>query len=466
MQNFDDIIIGFGKGGKTIAAALAGKGRRVAMIEKSDRMYGGTCINIACIPTKTLVHEAKALSGCAERDFAQKAADYARAVARKDEVTGFLRQKNLEMLTSRGVTVLTGQASFASPHEVEVRFADGHAELLHGEDIYINTGAYSVIPPIEGLTESANVYTSTSLLDLTRLPRRLVILGAGYIALEMASMYAKFGSSVTMLEYSRRFLPREDADMAQSVRAALEAQGVSIHLGVSARSVRDIAEDGATRTELRCRVAGPDGAEEERVFTADAVLLATGRRPLTEGLNLEAAGVRLDEHGAIAVDGRLRTSQPHIRALGDVKGGLQFTYISLDDFRIVRDALWGEGKRDTGNRGPVAYAVFMDPPLARVGLSEEEARAQGLNVTIATLPAAAIPRARLLGETSGLLKAVADADSGAILGCALHCADAGEMINTDTAAMRAGQNSAFLRDLIYTHPSMTEALNDLFGQIS
>ena len=168
----------------------------------------------------------------------------------------------------------------------------------------------------------------------------------------------------------------------------------------------------------------------------------------------------------IAVDGRLRTSQPHIRALGDVKGGLQFTYISLDDFRIVRDALWGEGKRDTGNRGPVAYAVFMDPPLARVGLSEEEARAQGLTVTIAKLPAAAIPRARLLGETSGLLKAVADADSGAILGCALHCADAGEMINTVTAAMRAGQNSAFLRDMIYTHPSMTEALNDLFGQIS
>ena len=231
MQNFDDIIIGFGKGGKTIAAALAGKGRRVAMVEKSDRMYGGTCINIACIPTKTLVHEAKALSGCAERDFAQKAADYARAVARKDEVTGFLRQKNLEMLTSRGVTVLTGQASFVSPHEVEVRFADGRAEILHGEDIYINTGAYSVIPPIEGLAESANIYTSTSLLDLTRLPRRLLILGAGYIALEMASMYAKFGSSVTMLEYSRRFLPREDADMAQSVRAALEAQGVDIHLG-------------------------------------------------------------------------------------------------------------------------------------------------------------------------------------------------------------------------------------------
>ena len=466
MRNFDDIIIGFGKGGKTIAAALADKGRRVAMIEKSDRMYGGTCINIACIPTKTLAHEAKLLSGREERDFAQKTADYARAVARKDEVTGFLRQKNLEMLTGKGVAVLTGQASFVSSHEVEVRFADGHAERLDGENIYINTGAYSVIPPIEGLAESANIHTSASLLDLKRLPRELVILGAGYIALEMASMYAEFGSRVTMLEYGRRFLPREDEDVAQSVRAALEARGVRIYLGVSAQAVRDVNEDGTMRTELRCLMTTPGGAEEERIFRADAVLLATGRRPLTRELNLEAAGVRLDEQGAIAVDGQLRTSQPHIRALGDVKGGLQFIYISLDDFRIVRDALWGEGKRDIANRGPVAYAVFMDPPLARVGLSEEEARALGRKIKVARLPAAAIPRARLLGETSGMLKAVTDAANGEILGCALHCADAGEMINTVTAAMRAGRDAAFLRDMIYTHPSMTEALNELFGQIS
>ena len=245
-------------------------------------MYGGTCINIACIPTKTLVHEAKALSGCAERDFAQKAADYARAVARKDEVTGFLRQKNLEMLTSRGVTVLSGQASFASPHEVEVRFADGHAELLHGEDIYINTGAYSVIPPIEGLAESANVYTSTSLLDLTRLPRRLVILGAGYIALEMASMYAKFGSSVTMLEYSRRFLPREDADMAQSVRAALKL-GVSIHQSQCARSVRDtsVERHGTALPRRRAgRCGGRAGVHGRRRAAGDRAAASDRRAEL------------------------------------------------------------------------------------------------------------------------------------------------------------------------------------------
>lgn len=225
MQNFDDLIIGFGKGGKTIAAALADKGRRVALLEKSDRMYGGTCINIACIPTKTLAHDAKVLSSCGERDFAQKAADYARAVARKNEVTSFLRRKNLEMLTGKGVTVLTAEGAFVSPHEVEARFADGHRELLRADHIYINTGAQSIVPPVKGLAESRNIYTSTSLLDLERLPRALIILGAGYIALEMASIYAQFGSRVTMLEYAPRFLPREDEDVAASVRAALEARG-------------------------------------------------------------------------------------------------------------------------------------------------------------------------------------------------------------------------------------------------
>ncbi len=197
----------------------------------------------------------------------------------------------------------------------------------------------------------------------------------------------------------------------------------------------------------------------------DAVLLATGRRPHTEGLHPEAAGVRLDERGAIVVNERLQTSVPHIWALGDVKGGPQFTYISLDDFRIVRDALSGKNTRSINDRDP-AYAVFMDPPLARVGLTEEAARAQGRDVRVAVLPAGAVPRARVIDQTEGLLKAVVDAQSGAILGCALHCAEAGEMINTVEAAIRAGKDYTFLRDMIFTHPSMTEALNDLFGKIS
>ena len=454
-QRYNAIIIGFGKGGKTLAAYLADQGQSVAIVERSDKMYGGTCINIACIPTKTLVYEAHKSLCRGERSFEEKAADYRRAIARKNEVTGFLRGKNYAMLADRdNVDVITGTASFVSPHEVEVKTAD-KTLLLSGERIFINTGGETVIPPIEGVRENPRVYTSTTMLELEDLPRRLVIFGGGYIALEFASFYAEFGSRVTILERGSRFLAREDADVADSVRKALENKGVTIITGASASAVRDAGDEAEVRFIL-------DGTEQ--ALPADAILLATGRRPLTAGLNLEAAGVKTTEQGAIAVDERLQTSVPHIWALGDVKGGPQFTYISLDDFRIVRDALYGEGKRVASDRDP-AYTVFMDPPLGRVGLTEQAARDKNLDIKVAVLPAAAIPRARLMGETTGMLKAVVDAKTGTILGCALHCADAGEMINVVETAIRAGKGYTFLRDMIYTHPSMTEALNDLLLKI-
>ena len=454
-QRYNAIIIGFGKGGKTLAAYLADQGQSVAIVERSDKMYGGTCINIACIPTKTLVYEAHKSLCRGERSFEEKAADYRRAIARKNEVTGFLRGKNYAMLADRdNVDVITGTASFVSPHEVEVKTAD-KTLLLSGERIFINTGGETVIPPIEGVRENPRVYTSTTMLELEDLPRRLIILGGGYIALEFASFYAEFGSRVTILERGSRFLAREDADVADSVRKALENKGVTIITGASASAVRDAGDEAEVRFIL-------DGTEQ--ALPVDAILLATGRRPLTAGLNLEAAGVKTTEQGAIAVDERLQTSVPHIWALGDVKGGPQFTYISLDDFRIVRDALYGEGKRVASDRDP-AYTVFMDPPLGRVGLTEQAARDKNLDIKVAVLPAAAIPRARLMGETTGMLKAVVDAKTGTILGCAPHCADAGEMINVVETAIRAGKGYTFLRDMIYTHPSMTEALNDLLSKI-
>ena len=454
-QQYDAIIIGFGKGGKTMAGFLADRGESVAIIERSDKMYGGTCINIACIPTKVLVHDAHRSVCRGSRSFEEKAVDYRNAIARKNDVTGFLRGKNYAMLADRNnVDVITGTASFVSPHEVEVRGKDG-VRTLTGKRIFINTGGETIIPPIEGLSNTPRIFTSTTMLDLEELPRRLTILGGGYIALEFASFYAEFGSQVTMLERSTRFLPREDADIADSVRKALEARGVTIITGAAVKSLHDAGKE----TEIRFV---QDGFEQ--IVTADAVLLATGRRPLTQGLNLEAAGVALTEQGAIAVNEHLQTSVPHIYALGDVKGGPQFTYISLDDFRIVRDALFGDGKRVSTDRDP-AYAVFMDPPLGRVGMTEEAARAKGHDVKVAVLPAAAIPRARLMDATTGMLKAVVDAKTGAILGCALHCADAGEMINVVETAIRAGKDYTFLRDMIYTHPSMTESLNDLFSKI-
>ncbi len=452
---YDSIIIGFGKGGKTMAGYLADRGESVAIIERSDKMYGGTCINVACIPTKVLVHDAHKSLCRGNRSFEEKAADYRRAIARKNEVTGFLRGKNYAMLADRdNVDVITGTAAFISSHQVEVKGKDGTFTLT-GKRFFINTGAESIIPPIAGVRETPRVYTSGTMLDLEELPRRLTILGGGYIALEFASFYAEFGSRVTMLERGSRFLPREDADVAESVRKALEDKGVTIITQTSVNAVRDAGGE----TEVLYTRNG-----EERAIAADAVLLATGRRPLTQGLNLEAAGVKVNEQGAIAVNDHLQTSAPHIWALGDVKGGPQFTYISLDDFRIVRDALFGEGRRVAGDRDP-AYAVFMDPPLGRVGMTEEAARARNLDIRVAVLPAAAIPRARLMEATTGMLKAVVDAKTGAILGCALHCADAGEMINVVETAVRAGKDYTFLRDMIYTHPSMTEALNDLFSNI-
>ena len=305
-QRYNAIIIGFGKGGKTLAAYLADQGQSVAIVERSDKMYGGTCINIACIPTKTLVYEAHKSLCRGERSFEEKAADYRRAIARKNEVTGFLRGKNYAMLADRdNVDVITGTASFVSPHEVEVKTAD-KTLLLSGERIFINTGGETIIPPIEGVRENPRVYTSTTMLELEDLPRRLVILGGGYIALEFASFYAEFGSQVTILERGSRFLAREDADVAESVRNALENKGVTIITGASASAVRDAGDEAEVRFIL-------DGTEQ--ALPADAILLATGRRPLTAGLNLEAAGVKTTEQGAIAVDERLQTSVPHILSL-------------------------------------------------------------------------------------------------------------------------------------------------------
>lgn len=450
MKQYDAIIIGFGKGGKTLAAELAKRNQSVAVIERSDKMYGGTCINIGCIPTKTLVHAAKLADKDASWD--EKQAYYRRAIAGKEEVTSFLRQKNYHNLADNPhITVYTGIGSFAGPDVVEVRMAE-ETILLQASRIFINTGAETIIPPIEGIQNSPKVYTSTSIMELTELPARLVIVGGGYIGLEFASMYASFGSQVTVLEGYSELISREDRDIAASVQEVLEQKGIVFRLNARVQSV-----NGST-VVYQDVVTG-----EEHRLVGDAILLATGRRPNTSGLNLEAAGVEVNERGAIIVNEHLQTTNPNIRAIGDVKGGLQFTYISLDDYRILREDLFGAGERKVSDRDPVSYSVFIDPPLARIGLSEAEARKKGLNIKINKLPVAAIPRARTLGDTNGVFKVVVDADTDKILGCTLFGPDSSEVINLVTMAMKTGQEYTFLRDFIFTHPSMSEALNDLMN---
>ena len=455
MKQYDAIIIGFGKAGKTLAAELSNRGWQVAVVERSSMMYGGTCPNIACIPTKTLVHEAGIAALLYHDDYPKQANLYKQAIGRKNRLTSFLRNNNYERLSKRpNVTVYTGEGSFVSANIIKVALPEGDIEL-QGKEIFINTGSTPIIPAIDGIKESQKVYTSTTLLDLNVLPQHLIIVGGGYIGLEFASMYAEFGSKVTLLEGGNRFMPRNDQDIANSVKEVLEKKGIEIHLNARAQSIHD-TNDGVTLTYSDVSDGTPYFVD------GDAILIATGRKPMIEGLNLQAAGIGVDAHGAIVVNDQLRTTVPHVWAMGDVKGGPQFTNLSLDDFRIIRDQLFGDKKRDIGDRDPVPYAVFIDPPLAHIGLTEEEALKRGYSFKVSRLPATSVVRSRTLKQTDGMLKAIVNDHSGKIMGCTLFCAEAPEIINIVAMAMKTGQHYTFLRDFIFTHPSMSEGLNELF----
>ena len=450
MEKYDAIVIGFGKGGKTLAGKLGASGKKVAMIEKSDMMYGGTCINVGCIPSKSLVHSAARSAYDSGADRAEKAAMYKKAVEEKRALTAMLRKRNYDKLNNDpNITVIDGEASFKDSHTVLVKTASGVTEL-YGENIFINTGSVSVVPKIDGIENNSRVYFSDSMMDLDILPERLVIIGGGYIGLEFASMYANFGSKVTVIQDGDVFIPREDADIAEAVKDNLEKQGVSFIF--SAKTQRIAADGTVTYT------VGDKSFEEK----ADAVLVATGRRPNTDGLGLEKAGVEVSNRGAVVTDKNRRTSQSHIFAMGDVVGGLQFTFVSLDDYRVVLSALTG-GDYDADKRRNVPYSVFMATPLARVGLNEKEASDKGVKYRVLKFPTAAVPKAQVLQRPQGFMKALVDPDTGKILGAMLLCEESYEMINTIKLAMDLGADYKVLRDQIYTHPTMTEALNDLFA---
>ena len=363
-----------------------------------------------------------------------------------------LRKKNYHNLADNPyITVYTGTGSFEDKEVVKIT-TGSEVLRIKAPQIFINTGSETVIPPIDGIKDNPSVYTSTSIMEMKELPERLVIVGGGYIGLEFASMYASFGAKVTVLESYPQFISREDRDIADSVKETLEKKGISFILNAKVQEIKGNtvvyrnAENGETH-----------------VLDADAILLATGRRPNTRELRLEAAGVEVNERGAIIVDEFLKTTNPQIRAIGDVKGGLQFTYISLDDYRIIREDLFGKQQRTLNDRDPVSYSVFIDPPLSRIGMSEEEARKAGRNFKVNKLPVTAIPRAKTLGETDGLFKVIIDTDTNRILGCTLFGPESSEIINLVTFAMKTGQEYTFLRDFIFTHPSMSESLNDLMN---
>ena len=442
MQTIKNIIIGFGKGGKTLAKFLAQKGEEVLVIEKSNKMYGGTCINIACLPSKRLIIEAA------------NGVSYVDAVNGKNEMTAQLRDKNYHMLADeKSVTVLDGEAHFIADHEIEVVLPNGEKTQYRGERIFINTGAVPVMLPIPGLKESKYVLNSTQAMDEKKMPENLTIIGAGYIGLEFASMFAKYGSKVTVLDHSKEFLSREDEDISQLVKKDLEEAGVHFELGVDLEEI----SDGENEAKVRYQV---DGQEKE--ISADRILVATGRKPNIENLGLENTAIEVTDRGAIKVDDFLRTTVDNVWAIGDVKGGLQFTYISLDDFRIIKDQLFGTGSRMISDRKVVPYSVFISPALSQVGLNEKQAQKQDKKYKLFKLPVAAIPKAKVAKDSRGLFKALVDPETEEILGATLYGIESYELINMISLAMKAHLSYTVLRDQIYTHPTMSEAFNDLF----
>ncbi|MST89593.1 SidA/IucD/PvdA family monooxygenase [Sharpea azabuensis] len=445
ITDYDVLIAGFGKAGKTIAAKLAAAGRKVALIEKDPGMYGGTCINVGCIPSKRLIEDAMhAPDGLLE----EKAEYYRRAIAEKRILTAALRKANYDKLIAAGVSVIDGTASFEDAFHLAVDTAEGRI-LLQGKQIIINTGSVPVIPPIPGADQSRYVHVSETLMDLETLPEHLIIVGGGYIGLEFASMYREFGSSVTVLQDQKEFLPKEDEDLAASIRSVLERKGVRIITGARISGIQE-------------NVLAYEADGKSETLQADAILLATGRRPNTADLHCERAGIALNARGGIETDEHLRTAQRHIWAAGDVLGKLQFTYLSLDDSRIILDDMNGSGTRTIENRGAFSYSVFLDPPFSRVGLNEKEAQREGIGYRTVSLPASSVPKAKVLRKQEGMLKALITED-GTILGAELFCAESPEMINLVKLAMDQNLKADVLKNFIFTHPTMSESLNDLFS---
>jgi pyruvate/2-oxoglutarate dehydrogenase complex dihydrolipoamide dehydrogenase (E3) component len=456
-QHFDAVVIGTGQGGSPLAVRLGQSGRRTAVIERAA--FGGTCVNVGCTPTKSYVASARAAHvarHCAELGVQVGGAisvDLAAVKARKDQIIGQSRDGVEKWLRgTKNVTVFNGHARFIGPHALAISGQDGNPlDEISADEIFINSGTRAVVPPLDGL-ERIRYYTNSNLLDLTELPSHLVIVGASYIALEFAQIFRRFGSRVTVLVRGERVLTREDADFAESVQKVLTREGVEFRFGVQPSRV----EPHPHRESEVCI-----GFEQNiPALEASHLLFATGREPNTDDLGLAAAGIATDKHGTIPVDGQLRTSVPGVWAIGDVNGRGAFTHTSYDDYQIVAANLLDGGTRSVDTR-IMAYAVFVDPPLARVGASEAEVRKSGRDALIATMPMSRVGRARERGETDGFMKVMVDKESKQILGAAIHGIEGDEAIHTFIDIMTAGAPYPTLQYAMHIHPTISELVPTL-----
>ena len=461
-EQVDLVVIGGGKGGKTLAMDLAKQGYKAALIERDPEMIGGTCINVACIPTKTLVQSAKVAQTVRRAseygiNAALTGVDMADVRERKRAVVGFMRDGNYKLFTGiSALEFILGTARFVGDKTVQVSLHDGDQRTITGTHIVINTGTRPAMPALPGL-DDIHPLTNETMLELATLPEHLLIVGGGFEGVEFAQMYRRFGSRVTIIQRGNQLLPREDAEVADAIRQIFEREGIEVLLNTLVERA-EAAADGGAWLHLR-----PADASEPQIIKGSHVFVGTGREPVTADLDVAATGLALDERGFVPVDEHLATAAAGIWAVGDVNGGPEFTHISLDDYRIVKAQIMGTGSASTNDR-ILTYAVFIDPELGRVGLTEQEARRQGYNVRVARLAANTIgmPRAQTTGETQGFLKAVVDVATDQILGTACLTAGASELNAVIHLAMRHGLPYTALRDEMYTHPTFAEGLNGLF----
>lgn len=447
-MDVDLLVIGWGKAGKTLAGRYAAAGHSVALVERSPKMYGGTCINIACVPTKDLVVSAEQ-----RRESDDPAEYFAQSVAGRDALIEKLNKANHAMLEKPNVTLIDGTARFVGPHEVSIDTADGEVSVTASK-IIVGTGATPARLPIPG-ADGDRIYDSTTIQHVEPFPKRLVVIDGGFVGLEFANMFAHFGSEVTVLNGGDTFLPAVDRDVAEAVLDAFKAGGIRVESGVKVEEFSETADAVVARSS-----AGE--------FEADAVLVAAGRAPATKELGLDAVGITTNERGFIEVDDQLQTSVEGVYAVGDVNGGPQFTYISLDDNRIVWDAIVGDGTRRRSDRVAVPNSTFITPPLSMVGMNEKQVRESGRKVLVASKPVekiAAMPRPKIVGDTRGLFKIFVDDDTEEILGATVFSIDSQELINFVSLAMRLGAKVSDLRDGIWTHPSSTEGFNEVLGEL-
>jgi pyruvate/2-oxoglutarate dehydrogenase complex dihydrolipoamide dehydrogenase (E3) component len=454
-EHFDAIILGTGQAAKPLALDLAGAGRRTAVVEREH--VGGTCINVGCTPTKTMVASARVAY------LARRSADYgvhcgpvavdlAEVRRRKQAIVDEFRtgsQRRLE--TTDNVELIFGEGRFTAPKVVEVKLKAGGTRTLTADAIFINTGCRPARPAIAGL-DSVAALDSTSIMELDAAPEHLLVLGGGYVGLEFGQVFRRFGSAVTVVQHGKQLLAREDLDVAEEVRKVLQEDGIDVLLETEAVGVQPAARGVALR------LRGPAG---ERTVAGSHLLVAVGRAPNSDRLNLAAAGVQVDGRGFIRVNDRLETNVAGVYALGDIKGGPAFTHISYDDYRIIRNNLLRGGQSTTRDR-MVPYAVFIDPQLGRIGLTEQEARSRGRPIRVAKIPMTWVARALETAESRGFIKAVVDAETRQILGAAVLAVEGGEIMSMLEIAMMGKLPYTALEDGIFAHPTWSEGLNTLF----